>query len=191
MSAKCGRLAADRYENETSTKERSHMLCRREEATAKLAAETCEKANAELSRSLQEDPTCQNWPALKALTAESAACKEPTEKETYEEYLERMRSEFDSQLLLFRQLKNACSPRESAIVSCDEDKIAYIQKLQLCNTLQQHLEKDTVKADTVQAAVAETEETADCEQRLQEETQRQEKSESRLQMLGLSGSGVL
>eukprot|EP00435_Cladocopium_sp_Y103_P061748 s675_g23.t1 len=43
-----------------------------------------------------------------------------------------------------------------------------------------------VKADTVQAAVAETEEAADCEQRLQEETQRQEKSESRLQMLGLS-----
>lgn len=136
---------ADRHENETARKARSHILCRREEATAKLAADTCEKANAELSRSLQEDPTCQNWPALKALTAESAACKEPTEKETYEEYLERMRSEFDSQLLLFRQLKHVCSPRENAIVSCDEDKIAYIQKLQLCNALQQQLEKESCR----------------------------------------------
>ena len=36
-----------------------------------------------------------------------------------------------------------------------------------------------------------TEETADCEQCLQEETQRQEEAESRLQMLGLSGSEVL
>ena len=37
-----------------------------EEATSKLAADSCEKANAELARSLQEDPTCQGWPALKA-----------------------------------------------------------------------------------------------------------------------------
>lgn len=49
---------ADRHENETARKARSHILCRREEATAKLAADTCEKANAELSRSLREDPTC-------------------------------------------------------------------------------------------------------------------------------------
>ena len=48
-----------------------------------------------------------------------------------------------------------------------------------------------VKADTVQAAVAEPEEAADCEQCLQKETQRQEESESRLQMLGLSGVEVL
>eukprot|EP00435_Cladocopium_sp_Y103_P076197 s50_g81.t1 len=48
-----------------------------------------------------------------------------------------------------------------------------------------------VKADTVHADVAETEEAADCEQCLPKETQRQEESESRLQMLGLSGSGVL
>ena len=48
-----------------------------------------------------------------------------------------------------------------------------------------------VKADTVQAAVAESEEAADCEQCLQKEMQRQEESESRLQMLGLSGSEVL
>ena len=46
-----------------------------------------------------------------------------------------------------------------------------------------------VEADTLQAAVAETEEAADCDQCLQEETQRQE-SESSLQMLGLSGSPV-
>ena len=46
-----------------------------------------------------------------------------------------------------------------------------------------------VKADTVEAAVADTE-AADCEQCLQKETQRQE-SESRLQMLGLSGVEVL
>ena len=48
-----------------------------------------------------------------------------------------------------------------------------------------------VKADTVQAAVAEAEEAADCEQCLQKETQRQEESESRLQMLGLFGGEVL
>ena len=48
-----------------------------------------------------------------------------------------------------------------------------------------------VKADTVQAAVAEAEEAADCEQCLQKEMQRQEESESRLQMLGLFGGEVL
>ena len=46
-----------------------------------------------------------------------------------------------------------------------------------------------VKADTVEAAVADTE-AADCEQCLQKETQRQE-SESRLQMLSLSGGEVV
>ena len=45
--------------------------------------------------------------------------------------------------------------------------------------------------DTLKAAVAETEESVDCEQCLQEETQRAEELESRLQMLGLSGSDVL
>jgi len=136
---------AERHENETAAKEKSHFECRQKEATAKLAADTCEKANAELTRSLQEDPTCRSWPALKALTSQDAAasCKDAEEKETYEAYLERMRSEFDSQLLIFRQLKNACASRENAIVSCDEEKISYIQKLQLCNTLQQHLEKES------------------------------------------------
>ena len=43
-----------------------------------------------------------------------------------------------------------------------------------------------VKADPVQAALAEPEEAADCEQCLQKETQRQE-PESRLHMLGLLG----
>ena len=47
------------------------------------------------------------------------------------------------------------------------------------------------KADTIQAAVAEPEETADCGQCLQNEMQRQDESESRLQMLGLSGVEVL
>ena len=47
------------------------------------------------------------------------------------------------------------------------------------------------KADTAHAAVAEPEEAADCEQCLQKETQRQEESESRLQMLGLADSEVL
>ena len=47
------------------------------------------------------------------------------------------------------------------------------------------------KADTAHAGVAETEEAADCEQCLQKETQRQDESESRLQMLSLSGGEVL
>ena len=47
------------------------------------------------------------------------------------------------------------------------------------------------KADTVEAAAAETEEAADCEQSLQKETQRQEETESSLQMLGVSPSEVL
>ena len=47
------------------------------------------------------------------------------------------------------------------------------------------------KADTVEAAAAETEEAADCEQSLQKETQRQEETESSLQMLGVSASEVL
>lgn len=108
-----------------------------QEATAKLAADTCEKAravglvvvnrsvagakfyqaNAELTRSLQEDPTCRSWPALKAdnfhaqltnlvfgtqqmcplkaLTSQDAAasCKDAEEKETYEAwYLYRFQS---------------------------------------------------------------------------------------------------
>ena len=48
-----------------------------------------------------------------------------------------------------------------------------------------------VKADTASAPGAETEEAADFKQCLQKETQRQEESEARLQMLGLSGSEVL
>ena len=52
------------------------------------------------------------------------------------------------------------------------------------------VEADTVQA-AVRAAVAEPEEAADCEQCLQKETQRQEESESRLQMLGLFGGEVL
>ena len=51
------------------------------------------------------------------------------------------------------------------------------------------VEADTVQA-AVQAAVAEPEEAADCEQCLQKETQRQE-PESRLRMLGLFGGEIL
>ncbi|CAJ1344633.1 unnamed protein product [Effrenium voratum] len=127
----------------TSQKEKLHLQCRMEEAEAKRTSDKCDKASAELQRSLQEDPTCRSWPALKAMTASSAAadCKDPQAEESYEEYLERMRSEFDSQLLLYRGIKNACAAREKAIMNCDQEKIAYIQKLQVCNKMQYHLEK--------------------------------------------------
>ena len=44
-----------------------------------------------------------------AMTAEAAACKAPASGESYEEYLERMRSDFDSQLMIYRQVRNACA----------------------------------------------------------------------------------
>lgn len=50
-----------------------------------------------------------------AMTAESANCKAPASGESYEEYLERMRSDFDSQLMIYRQVRNACPSAKSGV----------------------------------------------------------------------------
>eukprot|EP00931_Biecheleriopsis_adriatica_P010336 TRINITY_DN111414_c0_g1_i1.p1 TRINITY_DN111414_c0_g1~~TRINITY_DN111414_c0_g1_i1.p1 ORF type:complete len:438 (-),score=99.71 TRINITY_DN111414_c0_g1_i1:30-1343(-) len=119
-----------------------HEDCRAAEADAKQALEACRKGSAGLKDFLDEDTACKEWPALKAMKASSAVetCHAVQEGETYEEYLERMRNQLDSELMLYQQMKSMCAAREKPELSCDTEEITYKQKKDACDTTQSSLE---------------------------------------------------
>mmetsp|Transcript_69838 Transcript_69838/g.123582 ORF Transcript_69838/g.123582 Transcript_69838/m.123582 type:complete len:419 (-) Transcript_69838:148-1404(-) len=138
---------AVRHEHDLPVRVDNHEHCREEEAAAKLALDSCYKEMTEIGHFLSEDTTCAQWPAMKALKpVDHTSCSKLSEAETYEEYLERVRNELDNQLMLFRELKNACSAREEeekGNKTCQKEKIAHEQKKSLCNVFQAHLEKES------------------------------------------------
>lgn len=121
-----------------------HENCRESEADAKKTLEDCQKETAELKKFESEDNQCAEWPALRAMTPQAAeTCPGPKTDESYEEYLERARSSLESQLLLYRELKNACAGRDAEPAGCDSEKITFKQRKELCDTQQSHLEKQS------------------------------------------------
>eukprot|EP00930_Biecheleria_cincta_P071635 TRINITY_DN59109_c0_g1_i1.p1 TRINITY_DN59109_c0_g1~~TRINITY_DN59109_c0_g1_i1.p1 ORF type:complete len:413 (-),score=90.03 TRINITY_DN59109_c0_g1_i1:37-1275(-) len=131
---------AEFHGDKTPDKKEVHENCRKAEAQAVKALEDCTKETAELKKFEGEDAQCAEWPALKAMTPQVAeTCPGPKDGESYEEYLERARSRLDSQLLLYRELKNACAGRDAEPAGCDSEKITAQQRKELCDTQQAHL----------------------------------------------------
>jgi len=135
---------AEFHGDKTPDKKDVHEDCRQSEAQAVKALEDCQKETTELKKFEGEDTQCAEWPALKAMTPQAAeTCPGPKGGESYEDYLERARSRLDSQLLLYRELKNACAGRDAEPAGCDSEKIDAKQRKDLCDTQQAHLEKQS------------------------------------------------
>lgn len=133
---------AEFHGDKTPEKMDVHDKCRESEAQARQALEDCQKETVELKKFLTEDEECAEWPKLKGMTPQAAeSCPGPKADESYEEYLERARSSLDSQLLLYRELKNACAGRDAEPPGCDSENITFKQRKELCDTQQSHLEK--------------------------------------------------
>jgi len=135
---------AERHKADLPKRAESHKTCRQEEAFAKETLDTCYEEVGELGQFLSEDKTCAQWPAMKALKpVDHTSCSKLTESETYEEYLERVRNELDSQLMLFREMKNACAERDddNSSNSCHSERIAHEQKMSVCSVYQTNLEQ--------------------------------------------------
>lgn len=135
---------AERHKADLPKRAESHKTCRQEEALQKETLDTCWEEVGELGKFLSEDKTCTQWPAMKALKpVDHTSCSKLHQSETYEEYLERVRNELDSQLMLFREMKNACAERDdnNSSNACHSEKIAHEQKMSVCSVYQTNLEK--------------------------------------------------
>mmetsp|Transcript_14388 Transcript_14388/g.25301 ORF Transcript_14388/g.25301 Transcript_14388/m.25301 type:complete len:409 (-) Transcript_14388:92-1318(-) len=109
---------------------------------AKFEYERCKSREEELKKFEAEDDSCKEWPAMVALTPETAMpdCEQSISGETYEEYLERARSAVDNKLLLYRQMKNACASRK-VVDSCSVEYVKYQSTKERCEAYRQ--EKET------------------------------------------------
>lgn len=141
----CDVLLAQRLEESKSTEKllperrEAHTSCRKKESDLKVELDSCTKESNQAVQSMKDDPQCVAWPAMQGASVDAvqSECSAVKEKETYEEYLERIKSEFDNKLLLYRGLKAACDVASSFTVPTCEDETAKHTKMQSdCNQLQ-------------------------------------------------------
>eukprot|EP00933_Yihiella_yeosuensis_P081030 TRINITY_DN94562_c0_g1_i1.p1 TRINITY_DN94562_c0_g1~~TRINITY_DN94562_c0_g1_i1.p1 ORF type:complete len:444 (+),score=95.06 TRINITY_DN94562_c0_g1_i1:81-1412(+) len=131
--------------NAAKNLKKKHEACREKQHGPVSTQEACKNDNADLLRFQTEDTQCDIWPSIEALKPNSVRdiCVQSKngKAEKYEDYLERVKFEFDSELRIYQGLKSQCAGKMFPPPGCNAaDTKVFRETAEQCNIEQSTFE---------------------------------------------------